>query len=154
MLKPTDLTYKALPHIDCKQLCGDTACGPIQMSRDEAQRIDAFLGWRVNPRSKREGTCPMLKNGRCRVYPVRPMICRVWGLVPSLRCPFGCEPDHWLTDEEAMLLLSQTINPLDTANNVFWGVSAGTFEALVWARRQGIDLIKVADALYGNGRTP
>lgn len=54
-------------------------------------------------------TCPMLKNKQCSVYPVRPMICRIWGLVRKLRCPHGCEPDRWLTDEEARQFINQSL---------------------------------------------
>lgn len=39
--------------------------------------------------------------GKCTVYTVRPFICRLWGTTPTLRCPEGCEPERWLTREEA-----------------------------------------------------
>jgi hypothetical protein len=28
------------------------------------------------------------------------LICRAWGLVKRMSCPFGCVPDRWLSDAE------------------------------------------------------
>jgi hypothetical protein len=38
-------------------------------------------------------TCPALKDGRCSVYDVRPTLCRLWGVVEDMPCPWGCVPD-------------------------------------------------------------
>lgn len=72
------------------------------MSRGEFERIAARSEvsspddfWRP------ELSCPLLDGAVCSVYVVRPLICRLWGLVPSMRCHFGCEPERWLTDAQA-----------------------------------------------------
>lgn len=41
--------------------------------------------------------------GTCRIYALRPLICRLWGAVdhPQMRCRFGCIPERWVTSEEA-----------------------------------------------------
>lgn len=39
-------------------------------------------------------------DGRCRGYEGRPALCRTWGMTKSLRCPHGCEPSRWMTDQE------------------------------------------------------
>ena len=45
---------------------------------------------------------------RCAVYEVRPMICRLWGLVERMPCPFGCRPEGGLlSDEEGARLLRE-----------------------------------------------
>lgn len=45
---------------------------------------------------------------RCAVYDVRPLICRLWGAVEDMPCPYGCTPEpRFLTTQEAMILLSQ-----------------------------------------------
>lgn len=49
--------------------------------------------------------CPLLKNGRCSDYQTRPLICRIWGVVERMRCPYGCIPDRFLSDMEAHTLL-------------------------------------------------
>ena len=52
-------------------------------------------------------TCSMLApNGRCTVYSLRPLVCRMWGVVRAMPCPWGCEPERWLTDREAMKLMA------------------------------------------------
>lgn len=52
--------------------------------------------------------CPLLTiDGRCSVYKHRPLICRLFGVVKKLQCPFGCEPSRWLSDEEAFKMLEQ-----------------------------------------------
>jgi len=40
------------------------------------------------------GVCPLLVEGRCSVYALRPAICRGFGSVaePRMACPFGCVP--------------------------------------------------------------
>lgn len=51
-------------------------------------------------------TCPLLTpQRRCAAYESRPMICRLWGMVKKMRCPFGCRPSRWLSDCEADELL-------------------------------------------------
>jgi hypothetical protein len=45
---------------------------------------------------------------RCRVYEIRPMICRLWGLVKGMPCPYGCRPDGGLLlDSEGKRLLQE-----------------------------------------------
>lgn len=52
-------------------------------------------------------TCNHLSDDkRCEIYEDRPMICRVYGMTRALPCPFGCEPDEWMPDEEIPLLLA------------------------------------------------
>lgn len=102
-----DALYADLPKIACKGLCQE-CCGPIVMSRIEWERIIKRLGY--TPGGYDDSlTCPMLdqKRGTCKVYTIRPMICRIWGLVKALTCPHGCEPERWLTDEEARRFLKR-----------------------------------------------
>lgn len=91
-----DALYAELPTIQCRGRCAD-ACGPIQMSRVEWARM-------IDARGKRKATtimCPYLEKERCIAYRVRPMICRLWGVVESLKCPWGCEPSpRYLTHTE------------------------------------------------------
>jgi hypothetical protein len=50
-------------------------------------------------------TCSLLVDGRCSAYAVRPLICRLWGSVASMRCPHGCVPSAVLTDGRARAML-------------------------------------------------
>lgn len=98
-----DALYARMPTIACKGLCWD-ACGPIGMTEFEATRIEAYLG-RPLP-AARDMTCPFLTvEGRCGVYPVRPIICRLWGVDQELRCPHGCEGSGSLPAGEAVRLI-------------------------------------------------
>lgn len=48
-----------------------------------------------------EGVCTALKEKRCSIYENRPLVCRLWGVTKAMRCPFGCAPSSWVSDQEA-----------------------------------------------------
>lgn len=95
--------YAELPALECKRLCSES-CGPVFMVRVEWQRICRVLG---EERQGDPGTlvCPILEEGRCAAYDVRPTICRLWGMVETMKCPWGCIPDRYLTHEEGLEFL-------------------------------------------------
>jgi Fe-S-cluster containining protein len=71
----------------------------------------ALVFWQPN-----EGTadCQFLMPtiGTCRVYALRPIICRLFACVdnPKLRCSFGCKPTpRYLTNEEAKKICEEVI---------------------------------------------
>jgi hypothetical protein len=94
--------YATLPTIDCQRHCYDS-CGPIETSVRERQRIEQ----RAGPLTCGLGaSCSMLRENRCGVYEIRPLICRLWGVVETMRCPYGCKPEpRYLTSEEGARLL-------------------------------------------------
>ena len=95
--------YATLPALDCRRKC-QASCGPIFMSRVEWSRMCQAGGERHTTTLD----CPYLdKHGACSVYSVRPMICRLWGLVKAMACPWGCVPERWLTDEEGKAFLER-----------------------------------------------
>jgi len=100
-----DRLYAQVPSAHCKGLCGPKVCGPIPCTDLEKQRIVEQTG----PKAMLDGpTCPWLDaGGRCTVYAIRPLICRLWGAVDEsrMRCMFGCKPDRWVTREESVALL-------------------------------------------------
>ena len=107
-----DEIYATLPQVRCKGLCQE-ACGPVLMSKAEWQRVLARLGYwphaKPHPKKLKDLACPMLHkgSGKCRVYDVRPMVCRLWGVVETMRCPHGCVPDKMLTKEEGYQFLGE-----------------------------------------------
>jgi Fe-S-cluster containining protein len=105
-----DAIYADLPTIDCQGFC-HTSCGPIDMSRHERTRIRTATGISIDARSAiRDGwaDCPALTQfGRCSVYDLRPIICRLYGLTRQLPCGYGCRPERWLTDKQAMEYLAR-----------------------------------------------
>jgi len=103
--------YARIPAINCKRKCQE-CCGPIMMSKAEyAQafgnaRAFEILEPYVCAFDPIAGSCPkLLRTGDCGVYENRPAICRLWGVVRKMACPFGCEPERWLSDKEARVIL-------------------------------------------------
>lgn len=102
--KPDPLAeiYARVPAIACKGLC-HVSCGPVPATRLEIEAIEktTFVPWGVDA----NGTCSMLFAGRCTAYEKRPLLCRLWGVVESMPCVFGCTPDRMLSDAESRGLL-------------------------------------------------
>ena len=112
--------------LHCKGLCQES-CGPICFGESERRKVQQYCrerGIEFHDLTKEgalelflnsvmndtDETCPYLKDGRCSIYPVRPMICRLWGAVETMRCPFGCVPElGYLNDEEARGLLTEAM---------------------------------------------
>lgn len=94
--------YRRIPKIDCQGFC-EESCGPIVVGSKEAAAMKAAAGGKPLTVSG-EATCGYLKGGRCSVYKARPFICRMWGVVPELPCPWGCHAERILTRAEATML--------------------------------------------------
>lgn len=90
-----DALYAELPPIQCRGLCADS-CGRLPLYPVEQERIAREAGVDI-PDGRGIPTpavCPALTMlGRCGVHEIRPMICRIWGLVENLPCEWGCVPD-------------------------------------------------------------
>jgi len=92
-----DALYAELPKLECKGRCQDS-CGPIEMTPVERRRIEA-TGTHIPELSIARfkpgcEDCSALDfAGRCSVYDIRPMICRLWGVTEAMPCPFGCVPE-------------------------------------------------------------
>lgn len=96
--------HGTLPKMECRGLCQES-CGPIGMSAAEASSIRRKHG--SLPVMNEDLSCSALVGGRCSIYSDRPLICRLWGLVERMACPFGCLPEGgWLSDETAHAALS------------------------------------------------
>lgn len=70
--------------------CGD-CCGPVPVRPQEIARIKAFCGrrgiaWTAHLHKM---ACGFLDraSGRCRIYPVRPVACRMFGVIKEMPCP-------------------------------------------------------------------
>ena len=103
--------YATLPRLDCKGLCA-RSCGPILCEIAEAKACGANYGtlrWEGRAVAvfsvDRKTRCNLLKNGRCTAYEHRPAVCRLWGLVETMPCMYGCVPERYLTHEEGHAFL-------------------------------------------------
>lgn len=107
------LIYAAIPRIACKGKC-QQYCGPITAYPREAEHFEKMTGKEFPDAFKvitsKTKTCPLLDPlGRCSVYQNRPIICRLWGVVPRMACPHGCVAERMLTEEESRALLDATL---------------------------------------------
>lgn len=101
-----DALYAELPSIECRGKCFDS-CGPIEMSVRERARIETLSG----PVTCHGIVCNKLVNNRCSVYSIRPMICRLWGLIESLPCHYGCRPEGGLlSNEEGFRFIARALD--------------------------------------------
>jgi Fe-S-cluster containining protein len=92
-----DALYAELPDVPCTGQC-HTSCSYIGMSEAEHRRIERDTGYVIE---MHQSPCPALDfAGRCSIYSLRPVICRIYGSHERLRCPYGCKPERWLTDSE------------------------------------------------------
>jgi Fe-S-cluster containining protein len=121
-LKRIDALLADVPPILCLAGCSD-CCGPIAMTRLEKTRICQRIGqspkWLRNAMLKTfndvvakgdsGGSCPLLKDGRCSVYDIRPAICRVFGSSDGkyLTCPHGCSPETPWTESHTFAVMNQ-----------------------------------------------
>lgn len=134
-----DELYASLPALECKGRCHDT-CTAIDASELERQRIaergvtlpewidhgtlKALIASGATPR------CPALSPlNTCRVYEVRPLICRAFGMTHDPRNPFpnfgpmmcdhGCVPDGTISLQE----LSKALREIEALSREVTGVS-------------------------------
>ena len=93
---------------NCQGRC-HTSCGPAPGSGAERKVIEA-QGKKLGVEDGMLGamTCSLLTpDGRCSIYSVRPLICRIWGAAKFLPCPYGCEPERYLSEAEAWQMLCE-----------------------------------------------
>lgn len=95
--------YAKIPELDCTGQC-HTHCGPIRFSALEAQLIREKYG--SIPAHTEHFDCNKLTpEKRCAIYPDRPFICRAFGSVGGMPCPYGCKPKNGrMSDAEARKL--------------------------------------------------
>jgi len=94
--------YEKIPSFTCKENCG-LCCGPILCKRPESEILNK------QPKVKNQEVldCPFLdENKRCSCYEVRPLVCRLFGAIEILKCPEGCKPDCFLTEDDVQSILA------------------------------------------------
>ena len=102
IVEKIDAIYTEIPKLNCQGKFHES-CGPILCSVPEFERMKASS---LLPLVKLNGMdCPALNNGSCTVYAVRPLICRLWGAVKAMMCPYGCVPERWMSEAEATRLI-------------------------------------------------
>ena len=93
--KNLEKIYQKIPEFDCKH-CHE-CCGPIIWFNTEEILIKDYIErngienvkWTTEEFNKNNMKCPFLKNDRCIIYSVRPIVCRLQGNIPQLPCRFN-----------------------------------------------------------------
>ncbi len=68
-----------------------------------------------------------VRTRRCEAYGDRPMVCRIWGMVEELACPWGCRPEGGFIDSVQGLRLMNL--------SLWYGGSSHGMEPELWERR-------------------
>jgi len=100
--------YSRIPDFKCREGCGE-CCGPIPHFTEgtifdlsnighveiEKEAIKEYLrltGKKYKTVTVVEESCPyLIEDKKCEIYPVRPLVCRLFGVMPEaeeLRCPY------------------------------------------------------------------
>jgi Fe-S-cluster containining protein len=80
--------YPKLPSMKCDAGCG-RCCGPVGCTVAEYDAVVAYAGANGITPARQGITCPYYQGGTCAVYPVRPMLCRLFGHTPKMVCANG-----------------------------------------------------------------
>lgn len=95
--------YGLLPEIQCTPGCIECCrnFGVPSRTRVEDERLKEYLRAHGRELGQAQGTtCPYVSEKGCTVYPVRPLICRLYGNSPSYRCKRGVRPILLLHEDE------------------------------------------------------
>lgn len=95
--------YNLIPDFMCTNGCHECCqnFGVPSRTRTEGERIKAYLKKNAMKPVKAQGnTCPHLNKSGCTIYPVRPLICRLYGTSPNYRCKMKVAPLRLLHEDE------------------------------------------------------
>ena len=102
-----DDLYQLIPEFICSEGCYECCknFGVPSRTKVEDERLEKFLRDNgMEPGEARGHTCPYLDEtlpeGGCSIYPVRPLICRLYGTSPSYLCKMGIRPARPLEGDE------------------------------------------------------
>jgi Fe-S-cluster containining protein len=102
-----DDLYDLIPKLMCTEGCYECCknFGVPSRTKVEDETIKTFLREHsMQPGEAKGHTCPYLdeslSEGGCSIYPVRPLICRLYGTSPNYLCKMGVEPLRFLHEDE------------------------------------------------------
>jgi uncharacterized protein len=95
--------YSLLPEFQCIPGCIECCqnFGVASRTRVEDERIREYLRAQGREPLLMHGTtCPYVSQQGCTIYPVRPLICRLYGTSPNYQCIMGAKPMRLLHEDE------------------------------------------------------
>lgn len=103
--RPMDQLASVIASLECKQLCAYSCTRTFASKPGDAAIREycekngiPYHNLTVTSINERHGEfygsdmCKFLKDGLCSIYPVRPIICKIWGAGEVPVCKFGCKP--------------------------------------------------------------
>lgn len=88
---------KQIPGFKCEPGCSD-CCGVVPFSKWEWGQI-------TDKRKAESLSCPYITKEGCAIYSQRPIMCRLFGTVPEMLCPYGNRPVKMLSSNKGRELL-------------------------------------------------
>lgn len=111
--------YSLIPDFNCKHC--HKCCGPIIWFKPEEMLIRGYMVknnieyivWSTEEFKKNNMRCPYLKNDKCVIYLVRPIVCRLQGVISELPCfssntKYLSKKEHKKIKDEFNKLLDET----------------------------------------------
>ena len=123
MRKSLPVLLDQLPAMQCDKGCTD-CCTIVPASDREIAAIRDYAtarGILPQQRGPLSIRCPFFQEGRCAVYPVRPMICRLFGHSPRLVCKHGYNVNVNPAIERRIKRLHKRHGPCKMLHDVFSG---------------------------------
>jgi len=112
-------------HTRCTN-CGE-CCGPVPITKDEVEKISDYMKEHELPREVVSRSHKMLecvfrdsRKKRCSIYPVRPLVCRLFGVASGMTCLNGNTADI----DFRQYVASSAIEYVGIQNNIFGGNEA------------------------------
>jgi Fe-S-cluster containining protein len=110
------MIYDFIPSIKCDRKC-HKCCGAHPWFPVEALNIRKFMFEHdIEERFAKNllAMCPYITEDGCLIHPVRPILCRLFGVVrhckhsiADMECPFVPKPERMLSEEEADRILDE-----------------------------------------------
>lgn len=86
--RSVDQIYASIPDVGCTGRCFE-CCSFIGTWEAEKRRLRSKG---ISLPQIHEAPCHHLDwKNQCGIYENRPLICRLYGVIPQLQCPFGCK---------------------------------------------------------------
>lgn len=115
------------------------------MGKVEWERIREHLGF--SPKGNPETwVCPLLDGDTCTIHPLRPLMCRLWGMTKTMECPHGCQPSRWIDKDEGHALLKEVYDIAGISHDL-WGEDT-------YKKEKGIMVLSVKERLLLTGVLP
>jgi Fe-S-cluster containining protein len=101
---------KQIPLFKCKKGCTD-CCGPVPFSQWEWDQV-------ANQKAAVDLTCPYATKDGCEIYEQRPILCRLFGTVSKMKCPYGCGPNKMLSRKKEKEIMSKYMQIIDVTEEI------------------------------------